>query len=82
MTANNLMSFGKRNMAVLLVGTMLAGLSPEAVLAQQAAPVAPPPVTTTTATLGTIRSIEVIGAQRGGGGYRALLHHLAPRRGL
>ena len=63
MTANNLMSFGKRNMAVLLVGTMLAGLSPEAVLAQQAEPVAPPPVTTT-ANLGTIRSIEVIGSQR------------------
>ena len=59
------MSFGKRNMAVLLVGSMLAGLTPAAAQAQPAAaPVAPPPVTSTTATIGTIRSIEVTGSQR------------------
>ena len=61
------MSFGKRNMAVLLVGSMLAGLSPAAAQAQPAAapaPVTPPPVTSTTATIGTIRAIEVTGSQR------------------
>ncbi|WP_184021232.1 outer membrane protein assembly factor BamA [Sphingobium boeckii] len=60
------MSFGKRNMAVLLIGTVLTGLSPAAALAQQPAPVAPvtpPPVSSTTG-IGTIRSIEVIGSQR------------------
>ena len=67
MTANNLMSFGKRNMTVLLMGTVLTGVSPAAALAQQAAPavvpVTPPPVSTTVG-LGTIRSIEVVGSQR------------------
>jgi outer membrane protein insertion porin family len=62
------MGFGKRNMAVLLVGTMLSAPALPAIAqtAPAAAPTAPaPPVAPPAAPIGgTIRAVNVVGAQR------------------
>ena len=70
MTANKAAYFGRRQTAVLLVGTILAGLGTPAI-AQEAQPpiVPPPPIQPPAATPavqdgGIIRSVNVTGSQR------------------
>jgi len=60
--AKETIGFGRRNMAVLLVGTMLAGQAfPALAQTAPAAPAAPAP---TAPVSGTIRAVNVVGSQR------------------